>query len=260
MTNEALNMCFNMLEKTYPGIKIYRSMIACDITRFDEDLRAQLSANKKIILDAGPESVLLMLKHEDYLIKVFDELDIDINTHLVIVSGTCDPIIINQLKLKDIVCYGPFIAQWLLYGAGEQHDERFTRYEHDVTKKTKTFLSFNRVVRPHRVAIVAELIQRGIIDNSYVSFFKSAMHPGKEFSDQDTHLRNCFRPFRTETVNLYNKYGKTILDMPEDLYLDDINPLENQATTHNPREFYETSFFSLITESSWHTEIGRAHV
>jgi len=227
-----------MTNVKHPGIEVYKSMIACIIENHIGEVKDALKLNKKIVLNAYPEGWYHVEKNQDLMINLFKEHNRDISD-LVILTGTMDETLINGSKLKDNYCYGPFISDWI-----KNDGKNLGRLTHDVSKKTKTFLCLNRVVRPGRVAIVAEMLKRDLLKNSYVSFFKEGAHFGRNapyFPD----VLSAFEPTRKE------EYLKLIDSLPDNTYADDINPNENQAATTSPFELYETSFFNITTESFW---------
>jgi len=155
---------------------------------------------------------------------------------VILWCGSTDDSNVKGTIWEGITIYGPYLASW---SRGYFNNN----LKHDVNNKTKTFLCFNRVLRPHRVKLVADLVERDMLDNNYISFFKNQVH-SKTNNDQ-----------YKETINFHfskqeqQKIISTLSSFEGDLYIDDIDPGLNQASTRCPTEFYETSFFSLVTET-----------
>lgn len=220
----------------FPGIHKYPSQIACDITNHERDLRQALRQNKRIILNAYPEGLHLVKKFEQFLFKIFREERRDIHRDLLLITGSCDQKQIRESVLRDNYVWGPFISNWVTNFADRSVDQLLT---HDVTDKTHTFLSFNRVVRPHRIILVSELISRGLMDTNFVSFNGRQAHGG-------LHTHDCTG---REVMSLEEADHHKRVVGDRDYYIDNINFSENQATTDSPLQFYQNSFFSLVTET-----------
>lgn len=120
--------------------------------------------------------------------------------------------------------------------------------EYHVGIKSKKFVCFNKVARPHRVLLAAELFKRDLVSKSYFSF------EGNGTDDWLDYL--CLSWDWPEVVR--QEFGKHRDEFPIRL-----NITENR---HNPVDFIEDdikyhtdSYFSLITETVYHRAGSRYH-
>ena len=77
---------------------------------------------------------------------------------------------------------------------------------HHITNKEKLFLCFNRIIRPHRVALLGLLYSRNLVDNSYYSFF-----PSKTYGDPNENPLAELQPWLNSSIyevvkNHFNMY------------------------------------------------------
>ena len=113
--------------------------------------------------------------------------------------------------------------------------------EYQVGIKNKKFVCFNKIARPHRVLLAAELFKRDLVSKSYFSFEGNGTHDWLDYI--------CLS--RKWPVIVREEFSKRISEFPIRL-----NITENR---HNPVDFIEDdikyhtdSYFSLITETTYH--------
>lgn len=207
-------------------------------------LEKAIKNNKIIILNAHPEGYNLILRRsiEETILELFKKHDKSYKGKLYIISGSLDKDMISKSKFQDCLISGPLIAKWVM-------TVRITGlpYIHDVEKKTRTFLCLNRVVRPHRIALVAELSKRNMLDTNAVSFFKHGSHDELTSDEADRVLYYFIDKYWDE--NKAKEYKEIIDTFPLETKADDIDYQTNQATTASPIGLYEDTFFSLVTET-----------
>ena len=110
---------------------------------------------------------------------------------------------------------------------------------HDI-EKDKLFLSFNRRVKNHRVALVGKIIEENLLDRSFVSFF-----PTIDGADKNTVL-SC--SFINDDQRI--KYAEWL---SKEYRLDDVDIIDGNLTdsSDNLINLYKRSYFSLICETQF---------
>lgn len=106
------------------------------------------------------------------------------------------------------------------------------------------FLSFNRMARSHRIALLGLMYERGLVDKGHYSFFTEAY--GSKLPQQIQHIKEFV------SKPLHNKIQKQILSnlhhLPLKLNVDSVlvNPNYHMESDY---QYYATSYFSLVTET-----------
>lgn len=113
--------------------------------------------------------------------------------------------------------------------------------------KPKKMICFNGVHRPHRFGVMAEIIERNLLDNSYVSMVEgnfvislSLLEEVKQF------LPNTYEKYiriLTEHQSLF----PLLLTLPES----ELFSGAKQSLSIQDMELFNNSYFSLITESNY---------
>lgn len=120
-------------------------------------------------------------------------------------------------------------------------------------KYTKKFLNFNRRWRLHRPLLVTMLYDKNLLDSGYVSLGVS------DFNDDNwdkklLELRHYFS-YSPEIMDIL-KRNTQIKDLPP-MYLDTEDLVTNRADqTISTNEYYENTYFSVVTETTFCTSPG----
>lgn len=194
---------------------------------------------QKFLITLYTESCRHIVNQTQIIMKLCDNDQDYIKNYIVVWSSSMDLRLTEGTVWEDNTITGPFISHWIeTYFGDEEHNL-------DAENKDTTFLCFNRIVRPHRCLLVSELMDSDLIENNFVSFFKNGDYHADNVPEEYTY-KSRLGNFKPEVKE---KIIKNIDSLPGDLYVDDIDPKQNQAGTMCPINFYEKSFFSLTTET-----------
>ena len=117
----------------------------------------------------------------------------------------------------------------------------------------KKFINFNRRWRLHRPLLVMILRDRDLIKHGYVSLGESDL-PGGNWERKINELQRYYKD-APQILEIINR-NHDIVDMPN-LYLDTIDLVTNRAEqTDSTNSYYSDSYFSVITETTYHTDSG----
>ena len=118
---------------------------------------------------------------------------------------------------------------------------------------TKKFINFNRRWRLHRPLIVTLLHDRNLLDQGYVSLATSDFKQDSWKSRWAELLRYYNR--HTEITKILNR-AESVKSLPP-MYLDTTDLVTNRAEqTHSTDEYYLNTYFSVVTETTYHTSPG----
>ena len=114
--------------------------------------------------------------------------------------------------------------------------------------KSKKFLSFNRVPRPHRMMLAARMFENGLVDKGYMSF---------DTGDYDCNidwLRDYFNQFFGEPkfaheAKLFNQFVDINVPMILNRSRDRDNPVEVEM---DDLRYFRDSYFSIVLETSFY--------
>lgn len=123
-----------------------------------------------------------------------------------------------------------------------------------VTKRyDKKFINFNRRWRLHRPLTVLMLKDRKLLDLGYISLGKSDL-PNGEWSKKLKEITGYYYENK-EILDIINR-NEDIIDLPE-MYLDTEDLVTNRAIlSESTDKYYENTYFSVITETTYHTKPG----
>jgi hypothetical protein len=111
--------------------------------------------------------------------------------------------------------------------------------------KDKLFVCFNRISRAHRIALIALLYERNLVDRGYYSFFLGA-HGGATF-------HQCMDDTKTKTTpELFSLVNAQIMEhFPEFPLRLNVESISQNVNYHqeSDRQYYDTAYFSLVTET-----------
>lgn len=117
----------------------------------------------------------------------------------------------------------------------------------------KKFINFNRRWRLHRPLLVMILRDRDLIKHGYVSLGESDL-PGGNWERKINELQRYYKD-APQILEIIDR-NHDIVDMPN-LYLDTMDLVTNRAEqTDSTNLYYSDSYFSVITETTYHTDSG----
>ncbi len=113
--------------------------------------------------------------------------------------------------------------------------------------RKKKFLCYNRNPRPHRVALLAQLLKRDLVKQGYLSF------------NADAHsVKGSFNEVKRIFPNLINDTTLNIRPILNDLPMN-LSLVENEDTMFYPNDadimMYKSSLFSIVTETIFENNI-----
>jgi len=118
----------------------------------------------------------------------------------------------------------------------------------------KKYLNFNRRWRLHRPTLVALLAVNNLLDCGHVS-----LGVGDDFETWE----DCFVSIKLlhpelEIKTMLDEFERRITSLPP-MYLDTTDLVTNQAhITHNTDQYYENSYFSIVSETNFYTNTSSA--
>lgn len=184
--------------------------------------------------------------------KIIDSLNIDPRNVYFFTGGIeaqkqydqyCDKHgILNRINIRVLLVW----ERHLSYRLPEQMNEPV----YSITNKEKIFLSFNRMARKHRVALLGLLYSRQLVDKGFYSFFTKAWGntPITYTLDQ---LFGMLSSDNFEKI----KYNINVNYPKFPLLLNTESADENANYVKNDDEFYyANSYFSLVTETFFFQE------
>ena len=119
-----------------------------------------------------------------------------------------------------------------------------------IKTRKKLFLSFNRVTRLHRLALVCLLQDAGLVDRSFYSFFLDATHGHIELEKSKeifkTALRYRIKDTELSTI-LLDSLERNESKFPLKLNID--KTYNKNYIDDNDRILFNESYFSLVTET-----------
>ena len=121
---------------------------------------------------------------------------------------------------------------------------------HNFKSKNKIFLSYNRVSRPHRCQLVAELRFRKLDNHGLVSFIPEYQFYGNVLNAQQVISNDTFLPNDKKEI-----YKSLVTDpMFIDKYDYNTNGMVETEWRGKTRIHYLNTILSLVTESHWYEE------
>lgn len=117
-----------------------------------------------------------------------------------------------------------------------------------VKLKSRVFLCFNRMIRPHRVALLGLLYDADLVKKAYYSFFMEcygSKYTFKELNSLTYHL--SIQTTSTVSRNLINHQA----EFPLKVNIDTADNNKNYVDADD-FPFYDDSYFSLVTETAFY--------
>jgi hypothetical protein len=200
------------------------------------------------ILDKKPNKIFFIWNSEGFVVEVFDymnhvirELVHNFNFNIdsfYYVTGACN-VPRNIEAYKSLMCSYPYVAPNVLFINTFEFMQNASSMNltHELNNKEKKFLCFNRSARPHRTAILSELVNRNLLNHGYISAYElyrdvgdmCSTYPNLNNLDINISFLNELRPIKLSLGQAEDDFKYS--DTPEDKLL------------------FNNSMFSLITET-----------
>lgn len=131
-----------------------------------------------------------------------------------------------------------------------------TFFDHDITTKPKEklFLSFNRISRKHRIALLGLLYEKNLINDSFYSFFPEFYNSDpmtKELKALSSHISYWTYNRIEDQINKHKH------EFPLLLNTDSIDENANYVKDTD-LQYYQNSYFSVVTETFFF-ELGKSY-
>jgi hypothetical protein len=158
----------------------------------------------------------------------------------------------RELQLPEIKVEWFSLFEWSLRDY-VLHSEKLLPQTLEKKSYNKKFINFNRRWRLHRPLLVMILRDRDLIKHGYVSLGESDL-PGGNWERKINELQRYYKD-APQILEIINR-NHDIVDMPS-LYLDTMDLVTNRAEqTDSTNSYYRDSYFSVITETTYHTDSG----
>ena len=133
---------------------------------------------------------------------------------------------------------------------------------HDETERTRNFLSFNRMARPHRFALYSEVLRNNLLDNSFFSFH--GVMPWNKYTSENVPVEpTCYSEIVNHIFNNYKEKNDWLdkciseeLIVKRTIDYNEENIPGLFAYANETQGLYDNSYFSLISETLF-VEPGR---
>lgn len=208
-----------------------------DLVNLRNKLLSVIDKDTKIIFDGITEGIVVPLSISIH--KIIKDIIDPANVYFV--HGA-----INGNNIYELFASKYNISSKINLIAVNYWEHYTTRYTHvdaqyNIKEKEKIFVCFNRVARPHRLALFALSLEYNLLDKSFYSYLSSS-------SD----LKGMLQFLRTFiSADLYNRI-KDILNKHLDKIPYKLNTEPDQNTTivrEEDLKYFNDSYFSLVTET-----------
>lgn len=178
-------------------------------------------------------------------------------SHIIYVTGTIDVIdsindICNKTNKQPIQIYFYSVFEYSMHSMHRMH---YKQDKHILKEniKTKKYICVNWRRRLHRPFLVGLLAAKNLLNYGHVSFRRGDFY--LYWVDIFQQLYSMHEIYQSiETYNLLqNNYDK--IKNIEDLYLDVVENRENPYFKESLSKFFETSYFYVVTETNYFTNI-----
>lgn len=118
------------------------------------------------------------------------------------------------------------------------------KLQNNINKAEKKFLCFNRNIKPHRIWFYYALIKSDMLNEGYVSYHLPKINP-KEYSS----VSNSHWTLKRIPAELHNDFKQT---NARKMYPRMLDKLDTKAIINygsGPRQYYDNSLLSIVTES-----------
>ena len=118
-----------------------------------------------------------------------------------------------------------------------------------VKNKEKLFLCFNRILRPHRYALLGLLLDKQLVEKSYYSFFLSQYGDGENSFEDASKIIDYY--FSGEIKDkILNQVANIRNQLPLKINIDSAENNKNYLDGDDIK-FFDNSYFSLVTETNY---------
>lgn len=128
--------------------------------------------------------------------------------------------------------------------------EELNNYELIIEPKEKKFLCFNRIFRFHRVSLLCMLYRENLVKEGFYSFWPDWTHGGSTPPDFNTLKRFISDDLYALVLDEFNKHKH---EMP--LLLNNNDASNTNYLQHSDLDYYRKSYFSLVTETFFFTNV-----
>jgi hypothetical protein len=240
----------------YCQISCHNSFSCFDINNIMSPEVMQRIKNKELflVIDNGLEPFLRSADGIYYNLVIKENIPAE---QIIIMSSVPTMIdhvkkLARELKLPEIKVEWFSLFEWSLrdYVLHSNHLLPQTLERKNYNKK---FINFNRRWRLHRPLLVMILRDRELIKHGYVSLGESDLSGGN-WERKINELQRYYKD-APQILEIINR-NHDIVDMPN-LYLDTTDLITNRAEqTDSTNSYYSDSYFSVITETTYHTDFG----
>lgn len=212
------------------------------------DIIKATSETVNYIVNKQPDNIFFIWNSEGFVVEVFDymnsvvkELVHNFNFNIAsfyYVTGACN-VPRNVEAYKTLMRGYPYIAPNILFINTFEFMQNTSKLNitHELTNKEKKFLCFNRSTRPHRTAILSELLNRNLLNSGYVSAYQLCRY----VSD--------VRSIYPNLSNLDNNISLLKELVPIKLSLEQTESNFMYSDTTEDMMLFNGSLFSLVTET-----------
>jgi hypothetical protein len=212
------------------------------------DVAESTNETVNYIVDKNPNKVIFIWNSEGFVVEVVDYMNLVIKElvdnfnfnidSFYYVTGACNsPRNINAYKA--LMAAYPYIPLNVLFINTFEFMQNTSSLNitHELTTKEKKFLCFNRSPRPHRIAILSELVNRNLLNRGYVSAY--SLFAGV----------NEVRSVYPNLANLDNNISALNELVPIELSLEQTESNFMYSDSMKDIALFNNSLFSLVTET-----------
>jgi len=137
-------------------------------------------------------------------------------------------------------------------------ESKLTGRDFNTSPKDKLLVCFNRILRQHRLCLVALLYQAGIVAKSYYSFFMDASYDGSKIDSELLFSRMKHNMPTDMYTTVANAFSQLVPQLPLKLNID---WTENaNYVKADDLAFFDNSYLSLVTETYFFTSMCNKQV
>jgi hypothetical protein len=210
------------------------------------------------IVDKKPNKIFFIWNSEGFVVEVLDymnhvirELVHNFNFNIdsfYYVTGACN--VPRNIEAYKLLMRGyPYIAPNVLFINTFEFMQNASSINitHELNNKEKKFLCFNRSAKPHRTAILSELVNRNLLNRGYVSAYALC------------HDMNEVRAVYPNLTNLDNTISALNELVPIKLSLSQTENNFIYSDTLEDILLFNNSMFSLITETLASSKLNHSY-
>lgn len=121
--------------------------------------------------------------------------------------------------------------------------------QYNIKQKEKNYLCFNRITRPHRIALLALLHQHDLVNRGYYSFFSNNAYWINPNITHDTATINSMENKITPDLlnNIRANYNSILPQLP--LLLNTTADENKNYVSDTDIQYFDNSYYSLVTET-----------